>query len=542
MTPIFNKLAWAARWRIDHRHHTRRLVQMAQAVKQHVTTPQTPPPAGYEAQPVVFFNASTRLNGLSLNAAFSLLSAWTLRLAGTPVIHFVCQAGMSRCVLGTTRDKVGKPPPCGPCMHQSRQAYSGAEVRWFKFQPDPDLDQAIIRLSLAELMNYRRGGMLLGQLVLPSVRWVLRRHTLEGDPETRYLLRQYILSAWNVAQQFGALLDEVKPLKVVVFNGMFFPEAAARWAAQKRGIPVITHEVALRPYTGYFTTGEATAYPIDIPGDFELSAAQNQRLDASLEQRFQGNFSMAGVRFWPEMKSLSPEFLDKVASFKQVVPVFTNVIFDTSQGHANVIYPHMFAWLDAVLEIIRAHPETFFVIRAHPDETRPGKESLESVAMWVRRNEVDSLPNGLFVNSRQFFSSYELIQRSKFVMVYNSTIGLEASLLGAPVLCGGKARFTQLPTVFFPSSAAVYRQQAEQFLAAEKVDVPAEHRLNARRFLYYQLFKTSLPFDAFIEEDGIWNGYVRLKKFELADLSTERSPALAAVLDGILNDGDFLLR
>ena len=54
-------------------------------------------------------------------------------------------------------------------------------------------------------------------------------------------------------------------------------------------------------------------------------------------------------------------------------------------------------------------------------------------------------------------------------MVYNSTIGLEASLIGAPVLCGGRARFTQLPTVFFPQTPEAFRRQAEDFLAAEKV-------------------------------------------------------------------------
>jgi hypothetical protein len=507
---------------------------MAQAVKQ-----QARPAAGQA--PVVFFNASTRLNGLSLNAAFSLLSTWAIRLAGTPVIHFVCQAGMSRCILGTNREQIGKPPPCATCIHQSRQAYTGADVRWFKFQPDAELDHIISRFSLSELVNYRRGKMPLGQMVLPSVRWVLRRNTLEGDSATRYIFRQYMLSAWNIAEQFGALLDEVKPQKVVVFNGQTYPEAAARWAAQQRDIPVVTHEVGLRPFTGYFTPGEATAYPIHIPAGFELSPSQNARLDAYLEQRFQGNFSMAGIRFWPEMKSLSPEFLKKLGEYKQVVPVFTNVIFDTSQGHANVIYPHMFAWLNDVLKIIQAHPETFFVIRAHPDETRSGKESLESVAMWIERHGVEQLPNVLFVDSRQFFSSYELIQRSKFVMVYNSTIGLEASLLGMPVLCGGKARFTQLSTVFFPTSAEEYRQQAEQFLCAEKVAAPEEHRRNARRFLYYQLFRTSLPFDEFIEEDGIWKGYVRLKKFDVSSLSAGHSASLAAVLDGILKDGDFLL-
>ena len=123
-------------------------------------------------------------------------------------------------------------------------------------------------------------------------------------------------------------------------------------------------------------------------------------------------------------------FYIKLANFKQIVPVFTNVIFDTSQPHSNVVFPHMFAWLDLVLEIAREHPDTLFVIRAHPDEARPGKASQESVSQWVNKTNADSLPNLIFVDSDQPLSSYELIQRSKFVMVYNSTIGLEASILG----------------------------------------------------------------------------------------------------------------
>jgi hypothetical protein len=299
--------------------------------------------------------------------------------------------------------------------------------------------------------------------------------------------------------------------------------------------------VGLRPFSAFFTTGDATAYPIDIADDFELTEAQNQRLDQYLEQRFQGNFSMAGIRFWPEMRSLDPEFLERAGSFKQIVPVFTNVIFDTSQGQANVLFPHMFAWLDQVLEVIQAHPETFFVIRAHPDETRPGKKSRESVYDWVRQNNVAGLPNVQFVGSEEFFSSYELIQKSKFVMVYNSTIGLEASILGSPVLCGGKARFTQIPTVFFPASATAYRAQTEEFLTADSIEIPTELARNARRFLYYQLFKSSLPFDAFLEEDPVWSGYVRVKPLAWDAFLPEKSATLTTIVKGIRDERPFYL-
>lgn len=498
-------------------------------------------PALEGAQPVVVFNASTRLSGLSQNAAFSLLTSWALQLAGVPVIQLVCHSGLSRCVLGTNRDDPQAPPPCKECRAQSDVNFAKFHQAVFEFHADEELADRISGLNISQLEQVEYQGIPLGTLVLPTIRWVLRCHHLQDDAPTQFLYRQFLLSACSTAQAFLDLLQECTPRAVLVFNGMFFPEAVLRWIGNQRGIPVISHEVGLQPFTGYFTTGEATAYPIDIPANFELSSEQNQKLDDYLAHRFQGNFTMAGVQFWPEMQSLSPDFLQKAAGFKQIVPVFTNVIFDTSQSHANVVFEHMFAWLDQVLEVVRSHPETLFVIRAHPDESRPGKASRESVADWIASNSVLDLPNVLFVDSNQYISSYELIQRSKFVMVYNSTIGLEASLMGAPVLCAGKARFTQLETVFFPQTVDAYRALTEDFLTSEKILIPPQYLENARRFLYYQLYKTSLPFSEFLEEDGIWRGYVALKPFSWQDLQPAHSETIRTILNGILDQQPFYL-
>lgn len=533
-TKTWTRIRSGIRRRWVHHWTNRELIALAQEVRHNA-------PPKQDVRPVVMFNASTRLEGVSLNAGFSYLTGLALELQGVPVVHFVCQRGMTRCPLGTHRDDPHALPPCSACVKQSRAVYAGARTHELTYLPDPVVEQALAGKSLDELQSMEVEGLPLGALVLPGIRWVLRRHHLMDDEGTRFLYRQFILSAWNVAREFGALLDEVQPQAVVVFNGQFFPEATARYIAMRRGLRVISHEVGLRPLTAFFTPGEATAYPIDISPHFTLTPAQETQLDEYMQQRMQGNFTMAGIRFWPEMQKLDDGFLARAAQFKQIVPVFTNVIFDTSQGHANVLFEHMFAWLDQVLEIIRAHPETLFVIRAHPDEGRAGKESRESVAQWVQARGVTGLPNVLFVDSNEFISSYELIQRSKFVMVYNSTIGLEASLMGAAVLCGGRARFTQIPTVFFPADAAGHRAMAERFLDAERIDVPEEFRANARRFLYYQLYRTSLPFDTFLEEDGIWSGYVHIKLFGWKALLPENSATIRVILDGILNQGTFLL-
>lgn len=516
-----------------------KIASMASAVAH-----KEPPPSG---APVIFFKASTGIDDLSWNSGFHLLTSWAFRLQGIPVVYFACDSGMSKCVLGTNRDNVHKEMPCKSCVYQSKTLYTGisskvklqkSKVSWFNYQHGEQLAKAIANLSVTELMAFEWQNIPLGALCLPGLRWVLRIHHLSDDESTRYLLREYILSAWNVAQKFSILLDETNPRAVVVFNGQFFPEATVRYVAQKRGIRVITHEVGLQPATAYFTEGEATAYPIHIPESFEMNDEQNAKLDAYLAKRFQGDFTMAGIKFWADMKGLDKSFLKKAANFKQIVPVFTNVIFDTSQPHANTVFEDMFDWLDLILEEIRLHPETLFVIRAHPDELRVRKSSRETVEGWVSSRGVDKEANVIFVRPKETLSSYELISRSKFVMIYNSTIGLEASIMGAAVLCAGKARFTQYPTVFFPQTVEAVRSKLKEFLSADLIDVPLEFKRNARKFLYYQLFRTSLPFDDFLKP-SIRTTQTKLKTFDLDKLAN--SKPVKVIVDGTLKGGNFLL-
>jgi hypothetical protein len=322
---------------------------------------------------------------------------------------------------------------------------------------------------------------------------------------------------------------------------MQYPEATARWLARRRGIRVVSHEVGMQPFSAYFTDGDATAYDLDIPKDFQLDPAQNEKLDAYLAARFKGDFHMAGVQFWPEMSQLSPEFIQSAKGFKQVVPVFTNVIFDTSQPHANVIFEDMFTWLDDILQVARDHPETLFVIRAHPDEARAGKASEESVAEWAKKRQVQLVPNLRFIPPQEFINSYDLIRMAKFVLIYNSTIGMEASILGAGVLSAGKARYTASDVVWFPQDKPAYLAQLESLLQADHVEVPAHFKANARRFLYWQLYRSSLSFEDFLEPDGVWAGYVKLKEFKWQNLLPANSETMAVVCDGLLQDGNFML-
>jgi len=57
--------------------------------------------------------------------------------------------------------------------------------------------------------------------------------------------------------------------------------------------------------------------------------------------------------------------------------------------------------------------------------------------------------------------------------------------------------------------------------------------------LYYQLYKTSLPFSEFLEP-SVRVTQTKLKSFELDELLN--SASIKTILHGVLDGGDFLLK
>ena len=536
MTDLRTRLSTAAKWRVMRLRNNIAIKRKAAVIERQANE-------SVLQSPVIFFNVSSRLGSMSLNAAYSLLTSWSIRLAGTPIINVFCEKGMTRCIHGTNREDPSQKPPCKECIAQSKANFSHSKSIGITYIRDKGFESILENLTLEQMEALVHNDIPLGKICRSSLRWVMRRYHLKDDEVTRTLFREYLRSGWNIARQFEHILINNQPQALVVFNGIVYPEAIARHLAEKRGIRVISHEVNLQPYTGFFTTEEATFRSTKLPDDFELNDAQIQQFNEYFVKRTKGQFKMAGVKFWKDIKGLDAAFLEHASQFKQIVSVFTNVIFDTSQEHANIIFPHMFAWLDHLKGIIETNPDTLFVLRAHPDEARPGKASQESVAEWVADSGFTQLPNADFIGPDQSINSYELILRSKFSMIYTSTIGMEATLLGTPVVCAGRAYYNEfVPAVYAATTLEEYEQMTADFLIAEeKSTAPQEHQINARNFLYFQLYRTSLPFSDFIEEDGAWQGYVKLKKFHWSALKPESSITMQVLHEGILEGKAFIL-
>jgi hypothetical protein len=387
--------------------------------------------------------------------------------------------------------------------------------------------------SFDDLASFVYQGVEIGGLCIPTVRWLLRRHHLISDPRSRQLLIEFIRGGVNIVDTLQRLLQEQELHSMVVFNGVFFPEGIARAVALQKGLPVVAYEVSGARLKVFLSHGVAAGGGlITIPEDFQMSATQEADLDGYMSQRIRGTVGQAGL--WPEMKGIEPDLQAFADQHKNVVSVFTNVIFDTSQYGANTVFESMFDWLDEIIKLASLHQESLFVVRAHPAEVFPRHESEELVGDWLKEHSYLATPNIRFIPPTDYISSYELLNISRFCLVYNSTIGLEAVVLGIPTITAAAGRYSGAGVTHAPASRKAYIKLMETFLKNGPPPVEDTVRQRARHCMYQLFFRQGLDFSAFLEAPD-WT----LKPIDASALHPDNSPEMNIIYKGIMEGGPF---
>jgi len=487
-----------------------------------------------DSKPVLFFNTTSGPGTLTFASTAGLIISWALRLSGHRVLHLVCRKGLRRCIQGTNQHELNQPMPCEKC-YAIRSKMFPRDLRWY-LEPKSDVPSALIPLesySLDELSDLVYQGINIGELCTSSVRWTLRRHNLDSDLRSTRLLREYIRGGMNIVDTLQRLLQEQELHSMVVFNGVFYPEAIARAVALQKGLPVVAYEISIPNLKVFLSHGIAAGGGlIPIPKDFQMSANQEADLDEYMSQRTRGTAGQPGL--WPEMKGIEPDLQALLDQYKNVVSVFTNVIFDTSQYGANTVFESMFDWLDEIMKLASLHPETLFVVRAHPAEVLPRHESEELVGDWLKEHSYLTIPNVRFIPPTDYISSYELLNISRFCLVYNSTIGLEAVVLGIPTVTAAAGRYSGAGVTHAPASRKAYRKLVEKFLKNGPPPVEDTVQQQARYCMYQLFFRQGLDLSAFLEAPG-WT----LKPIGASALHPDNSPEMNITYKGIMEGGPF---
>lgn len=281
------------------------------------------------------------------------------------------------------------------------------------------------------------GGLDAGKYILSS----LITQTKDPYPSSkRHLgaLQRSVQRFQSIAGFSHRMLTEMKPATVVVFNGRFLENGAIIEVCKKLEIPISFHEKGGRLGGRYFFE----EFPIHDARNRGLAARRawesmttREREDASaLAVEFLEKAPVeGGLGAYRAPKTQQIHIAPKANGRAKKVVFFTSTeleyvpdgVVSPRSGFSNQF--------DGIIALSRACRELGWdlTVRIHPNVSNTGGNERRR---WDQKLS-QAVVSGRVLGSRSGADSYQLIREADLVVVWHSTIALEAVFRGTPALC-----------------------------------------------------------------------------------------------------------
>ena len=490
---------------------------------------RSPPPSGKR---VTFLTPRSWASHVQWEAVI----ADALKLRGAAVSFVTCGGGLGICDRSNTWES--PPPPCRTCSKYVVDTLGAHGLppsllsdRWDDTAPEwPEIDH----LGLRELAAVEHAGLPLGRLVEIPVKWFLLRSDMDEDPLAALTYRRFLRSARLIADALVAEVDRLDPEVIVLCNGLFLFEAIAIEICRRRDIDIVTYERGLIQETllfGFNTIAcmmDMTPHWVDWQHR-ALTAAENGELDDYLDARRYGRRSID--RYWDDVVFSSG---DEPAVRLQVT-LLPNLTWDSAVIGQSAAYDGLDLWIRDTIDLVAERDDVDLTIRVHPAETKlPGKQTREPVREVIDRRFPTLPANVRVIDSDDPTSSYSLLEQTDVVLVFSSTTGLEASMMGKPVIVAGQTHYRGKGFTIDAVDPDDYQAQLSKLL-----DHPASFRPDverARRYAYLLFFRAPVEAPGAIEHIL---GLAKLTTTSASSIAPGADASLDRICDGILNGTDF---
>lgn len=430
---------------------------------------------------------------------------------------------------------------CQNCQHLGRQVFSSMHLpaAWVGEQVT-ETDRRETRewldgLSNLELFAATFDGYPLGEWCKASLVAHYRQpnfELLEGVYADTF--RRYLEGGAYVLRSLQRYYDDFRPDVVVMLNGTFFSHRVAFELARARGVRVVVHERGLLPETLVFNEndtiwdGPRVQQLCETWRDIPLAAPEIMAANAYLHDRRYGK-QLAWHAYSPPPQPLE-ETRERLAlkPGRKVVTLFTSTQSEASTASWVGAYHDMFAWVQDTVDWFGRNPDYHLIIRIHPNEDHVQGRSTKTLERYQALLR-DVPANVSVVWPRADVSSYTLVDLSSAILVFNSTLGLEAAATrGIPVGCVSRPMYHGWGFASDLEAREHYPSFLRDLVSAPPSD---ERRRMALRATYRLYFGLSIPFP---QVSVINFSHGQLNYASTDDIRPGRSAPLDRIADGLM--------
>jgi len=483
------------------------------------------------------------------------VTASALRVRGAEVALLTCDHALPACETTCVLDyrdtaeflTLVRPTVCSRChaaIEAAGDAFRTSQLSLSAYS-SPDLQQEALETAqgflgrpLADVYDYRRGDVAVGQSVEPALFRFFLRGTLSDDEEVSAVARRYLRAGVEFAGMMERFIDSWQPDVLLLHAPVYLIGGVALAVAKSRGVESASWEVGYR--RGSVMASHKGDYVREMRHDASaswdrpLSSRESRALDIYLDGRQRG--AMDDLSHHP-----SPvEGRDAVLAAtglqegERLVSLFTNVVWDAQVYAPRTLFRGPVEWLIETLRHVVGTPGVRVVVRVHPAEVKiPYVLTQERMDDQIRAVFPEPPDNLVVIPPEDDLSSYSLACASDLAVMYSSTIGLETMAMGIPTVVAGYPFYAGKGFGIEPDDRESYYQIITH--PADVAPIAADELERARRWAYYLFFRRMLIVPDIVNAKRI--GLPRIR--DLRDLRPGRYAGLDTFCDGILSGTPF---
>lgn len=248
------------------------------------------------------------------------------------------------------------------------------------------------------------------------------------------------------------VLTALKPCRLVIPGGIFGLSPVYVHAATEIGLPFTTFDS--NPKVVMISHDSVACHRRDFPRVLE-------RIKGSLTETERQSVHLIAHQALQTNQQGRDDLRIQVTAHTQeaahpcdiLVPL--NIRWDAAALGCELCFPSCRSWLEALLFWVERDGRHSICLREHPAERFSSTPSRDDWPALLQR--FSSLGARLrFISADEPVNTYDLIASCKLVLPYTSTIGIEAAMLGKPVVTHTSAYYASAGFAWAASSASEY--------------------------------------------------------------------------------------
>lgn len=407
---------------------------------------------------------------------------------GHEVFWAYCQGALSSCFPNVNGNKA----TCEFCNLMNREfskLYTDKKVhiipidrRFFKNNEKQNFNYSTIE----DIKKIKYRDVEVGKSILSVFISGTRDLDIEINQSFRIYFNQLAQEICDYTDYLYNLIEHIKPDEMIVQNGRLFEHRMFYDIAMKKGI----HFVSVEVVGGYGEPYKRVSFDGTLPHSIanrtrimnevwkksEDSEAEKERIGANFYEKRRGGELIADLKAYTanQTKGLLPEGFD---SRKHNVTIFNSSTDEVAAIGGEWDEDKLFdSQYDAIEFILQNAPHGMhFYLRIHPNMEKVTYH--DHLGLYNLPQKYDNIT---VIEPKSKISSYALLDACEKVIVFGSTMGVEACYWGKPSILIGKAFYYGLDVCYKPKSK-------DEIIDLLSKELQAKNKYDSIKYAYYLL-------------------------------------------------------